>query len=120
MSDTHHPNYFKIWIALCVLLAISIAGPFIGIPWLTLATAFGIAVVKAYLVARNFMHLNVQPKFVIYMLSTVLVFMFLFFYGVAPDVMNDEGSGWIKPLNIAEAEAYAAREAAGSGGGELH
>ena len=75
MSDTHHPNYIRIWAVLCVLLAISIVGPFFGIRIVTLITAFGIALVKAYLVARNFMHLNVQPRFIVYMLSTVLAFL---------------------------------------------
>ncbi len=97
MSDTHHPNYMRIWAILCVLLAISIVGPFLGIRAVTLITAFGIALVKAYLVARNFMHINLQPRFVVYMLSTVLAFLLLFFSGVAPDVMKDEGSGWVKP-----------------------
>ena len=103
MADTehHHPNYVRIWAILVVLLIVSIMGPFIGITWVTLVTAFGIAVVKAYLVARNFMHLNVQPRYVVYMLSTVLAFVFLFFYGVAPDVMNAEGDNWVKPAQLA-------------------
>jgi caa(3)-type oxidase subunit IV len=103
MADTehYHPNYVKIWAILVVLLIVSIMGPFIGIPWVTLATAFGIAFVKAYLVARNFMHLNVQPRYVVYMLSTVLAFVLLFFSGVSPDVMRAEGSGWVKPAQLA-------------------
>ena len=107
MSEEHpHPNYVRIWGVLCVLLVISILGPLLGIQTVTLITAFGIAVVKAYLVAKNFMHLDVQPRFVVYMLSTVLAFMFLFFYGAAPDVMRHQGSGWEKPREIAAAEAY--------------
>ena len=97
MSEMHHPNYVKIWGILLVLLAISIAGPFIGIRVVTLITAFGIAIVKAYLVAKNFMHLNVQPRFVILLLGTSLAFLLLFFAGASPDVMKDEGSGWTKP-----------------------
>ncbi len=97
MSDLHHPNYIRIWAILCGLLAISIVGPFLGIRVVTLITAFGIAVVKAYLVAKNFMHLNVQPRYVVMMLVTSLAFILLFFSGVAPDVMQDEGSGWVKP-----------------------
>ncbi len=79
MSEMHHPNYVRIWVVLMVLLAISIVGPLLGVRIVTLITAFGIAIVKAYLVARNFMHLNVQPRYAIYLLSTVLVFMFLLF-----------------------------------------
>jgi caa(3)-type oxidase subunit IV len=93
-------HYVKIWGILLALLLISIGGPFIGIWWITLITAFGIAVVKAYLVAKNFMHLNVQPGFVVYLLSTVLVFMLLFFAGTAPDVMKHEGDNWVKPAVV--------------------
>ena len=36
---------------------------------------------KAYLVAKNFMHINVEKRFVPYIVLTVLVFMLLFFAG---------------------------------------
>ena len=69
----------------------------IGIKVVTLITAFGIALVKAYLVAKNFMHINVEKRFVPYIVATVLVFMVLFFAGVAPDVMKKQGTQWEKP-----------------------
>ena len=97
MSEVHHPNYVKIWAILVVLLVISVLGPLMGIRVVTLITAFGVAVVKAYLVAKNFMHLNVQPRYIAYLLGTALAFMLLFFAGVAPDVMRDRGTGWEKP-----------------------
>ena len=96
MSELHHPNYVRIWLTLLALLLISIAGPLLGIKIVTLITAFGIAIVKAYLVAKNFMHLNVQKKYVVYLLGTALVFMLLLFSGVAPDVMKHEGQGCFK------------------------
>jgi len=99
-----HPNYVKVYYILLALLVISFMGPFVGIRWLTLITAFGIAVVKAYLVAKNFMHVNVQPRFVIYILGTVVVFMFLFYAGTAPDVMKAAGTNWQK-LTVAEESA---------------
>ena len=55
MSEHAHPNYVKIWAILLGLLAVSVAGPFLGIWWVTLITAFGVALVKAYLVSANFM-----------------------------------------------------------------
>jgi caa(3)-type oxidase subunit IV len=96
-AEAHHVNYVRIWQILLVLLVISVAGPFIGIKIVTLITAFGIAVVKAYMVAKNFMHLNVQPRFVVYILGTALVFMLLFYAGTAPDVMKHSGDNWVKP-----------------------
>ena len=94
----HYPiNYVRIWFILVALLIVSVAGPMLGHKWLTLFTAFGIACIKAYLVAKNFMHINMEPRFISYAIITVLVFMLLFFAGVSPDVMKAEGSGWVKP-----------------------
>jgi caa(3)-type oxidase subunit IV len=93
----HHINYVRIWQILLALLVISVLGPMVGIKIVTLITAFGIAVVKAYLVAKNFMHLNVQPRFVVYLLGTTLVFMLLLYAGASPDVMKHAGDNWEKP-----------------------
>jgi len=122
MSEEAHHNYVRIWAWLVLLLIISVIGPFVGeasgLKWITLATAFGIALVKAYLVVVNFMHLNSEQKFVSYFVATALVFMLLFFAGTAPDVMKDEGRNWTKPAWV----AAAARAAAGGdhGSGEHH
>ena len=64
---------------------------------LTLVTAFGIAIVKAYLVAVNFMHVNVAPRYISYLIATTLIFVLLFFAAAAPDVMKADGSNWVKP-----------------------
>ncbi|HSJ98809.1 MAG TPA: cytochrome C oxidase subunit IV family protein [Myxococcota bacterium] len=96
-EHSHHPNYVRIYVVLLVLLGISIIGPEAGIRWVTLATAFGVAVWKAYLVAKNFMHLNFAPRYVGYLVATTLLFMLLFFAAVAPDVMKQDGTRWVKP-----------------------
>ncbi len=100
MSGEHHdhPNYVKIWAILLVLLAVSVAGPELEIQVVTLITAFGIAVVKAWLVAKHFMHINLTARYVPYLVVTGLVFMLLFFAGTAPDVMQEGGTNWEKPL----------------------
>ena len=72
---------------------------------MTLITAFGIAIVKAYLVAKNFMHLNIEPRYAVYLLTTMLVFMLLFFAGSAADIMKHEGANWVKPIVHVEAHA---------------
>lgn len=112
----HHDDshYVKVWAILLGLLAVSFVGPMAGIKAVTLLTAFGIAVVKAYLVAKNFMHINLTPRFVIYAITTTLVFMFLFFAGTAPDVMKAHGTNWEKPAWIAAEKAYAAGDLAGA------
>lgn len=113
MSEMHHPNYVKVWAILCALLAVSVTGPMLGHPVVTLITAFGIACVKAYMVMKNFMHLNVEKRIAVYILSTCLVFMFLLFAATAPDIMKHDGWNWVKPqVEIASATPH--------GGGAHH
>jgi caa(3)-type oxidase subunit IV len=95
-KGTHDRNYVRIWAILLVLLVISVVGPMFGIRVVTLITAFGVAAYKAYLVAKNFMHLDIQKPIVHWALATAVVFMVLLFAGVAPDVMKDEGQFWAK------------------------
>jgi len=90
----HHTNYVKIWGILCVLLVISVAGPFLGIRLVTLITAFGIAVVKADMVCRYFMHINLEKKYVAYLVGSMVVLMVLMVGAVSPDVMKHEGANW--------------------------
>lgn len=96
MSEQHHPNYTKVYFWLVGLLVVSVVGPMAEIRVLTLITAFGIAIVKAYLVVVNFMHLNIAPRFVAYLMATALIFVLLFFTASAPDVMKAEGVNWVK------------------------
>jgi caa(3)-type oxidase subunit IV len=107
-AEVHeHPNYVKVWATLLLLLVISIAGPFLGIKVVTLITAFGIAIVKAYMVAKNFMHLNIERQYVVYLIMTMLIFVLLFFAGTSPDVMKWEGNNWKKPFVAQETHAPA-------------
>jgi caa(3)-type oxidase subunit IV len=97
-SADHVKLYTKIYVWLLVLFLISVAGPVVGelvhSKALVLFTAFGIALVKAYLVCAHFMHLNIEKRYIGYLLTTALVFMFLFYAGVAPDVMEHHGRNW--------------------------
>lgn len=102
--DAHHVNYKKIYFILLGLLVVSILGPEIGIKWVTLITAFGIALVKADLVIQNFMHLRWEKRIMKWMLATSLVLVFLFFAGVAPDVMKHEGTRWVNNAALAATE----------------
>ncbi len=103
-----HRNYVKIWAILLGLLIISVLGPMLGIRLVTIITAFGIALVKAYLVAKNFMHLDVEKPFVHWMLVAVLALMVLLWAGVAPDVQKHEGQFWKKPPVSTAAPAHGA------------
>ena len=84
----------KIWALLLVLLRHQYRRALFGLPLLTLITAFGIAVVKASLVATYFMHLNVEKRYIRYMLYSMMLMVGLFFAGTAPDVMKASGLQW--------------------------
>ena len=115
-EHTHHVNYWNVYWILLALLCVSVAGPFIGIKVVTLITAFGIAIVKAYLVAKNFMHINIAARYVGYLMVTMLVFMLLFFAGTAPDVMKPQGRNWEKPVWLQNPSFPAAPAAHGEHG----
>lgn len=108
MAEHVHRNYVKIWAMLCALLVVSILGPLIGIRMLTVITAFGVAIVKAFLVAKHFMHLDIEKRWVAYVLLAMIAFIVVMFAGISPDVMKHDGLLW---------ENTAASEAVRTGGG---
>src|SRR5215813_4697033 len=95
-AHPHHRNYVKIWAILTGLLVVSVTGPMVGIRVVTLIAAFGVALVKAYLVAKNFMHLDIEKPIVGWLLGLALVPMVLLYAGVAPDVQKSAGLRWSK------------------------
>ncbi|NOT33376.1 MAG: cytochrome C oxidase subunit IV family protein [Candidatus Eisenbacteria bacterium] len=102
----HHRNYVKIWAILLVLLIVSVTGPMLGIRVITLITAFGIALVKAYIVAKNFMHLDVEKPIVHWALAVALLLMVVFYAGIAPDVQKQSGTHWKKAKVESHAPAH--------------
>jgi caa(3)-type oxidase subunit IV len=104
-SHVHHPNYVKVWAILVALLVVSVAGSMSHIREVVLVAAFGVAVVKAYLVAKNFMHLTVEKRWVPYLLAICLLLIVVLFAGVAPDVMHHRGLHWTNPSADQPAQA---------------
>lgn len=111
-------HYVRIYLLLLVLLAVSIVGPVIGGELdkhveifgrqvslgitLTLVTAFGIAIWKASLVIKHFMHLSIERPIAKIFLAASVLLLALFWGGVAPDVQLHEGRMW---ENLAAKEA---------------
>jgi hypothetical protein len=110
-EDTYWPlgipaHYGKVWLTLTILFVVSYCGPLFIAPEagkmfgatvgkvVLMSTAFGIAIWKASLVVKEFMHLPVEKRFIWYIEGIVVAFMFLFFFAVAPDVMHHEGRNW--------------------------
>ena len=105
----HHRNYVKIWAILTGLLVVSVLGPLVGIRVVTLVAAFGVALVKAYLVAKNFMHLDIEKPIVHWLLAVALILMVVLYAGVAPDVEKAKGQQWEKTAGY----HYVSRQARG-------
>jgi len=113
-----HPNYFRVYLVLLGLLVVSVAGPMLGIRVVTLIAAFGVALVKAYMVAKNFMHLNVEKRWVHLALALVLVILVVFYAGISPDVGRDAGEHWTKDAGWHHLPATHAPAEPGRSGGE--
>ncbi len=99
-AAAHHTNYVKIWGILTVLLVVSVLGPIVAAYLgslklaVTLITAFGVALVKAYLVAKYFMHVNLERRWIVYLVVGMIVLMVLLVGGVSPDVLKHDGARW--------------------------
>ncbi|MBX7208299.1 MAG: cytochrome C oxidase subunit IV family protein [Verrucomicrobiaceae bacterium] len=94
-DHSHPPSfYYKVYGVLLCLLVVSIVGPMMGGLTVLLVTAFGVAVVKALMVAAYFMHLNIERKYIWWVLVMAVCFLLVLFYGVAPDVMKSHGVNW--------------------------
>src|SRR5690606_34828134 len=104
MAEHHEVKYGRIYGVLLFLLVVSILGPEFGIVWVTLVTAVGVAVVKAWLVIENFMHLKWERRLMKWMLGASLIVLLLFFFGIAPDVMKHDGHNWVNDAAIAAVE----------------
>jgi caa(3)-type oxidase subunit IV len=104
----HSKHYIKIWAILLVLLFVSVVGPLAEIRLLTMITAFGVALVKAFFVVKHFMHVNLEKKWIGYLLITMITLMVLMVGGISPDVMRHDGHRW---ENVAAKDATRRGEA---------
>ena len=87
-SAEHHdqPPYKKIWIALLVLLGVSVIFGQIHNIVLMNILVFGVAGVKIVLVTRYFMHVKDEPTLVTVLLVGAFLCLVALFIGTMPDV----------------------------------
>lgn len=87
-KDYHgHPNYFRIYIALVVILIVSVVLGELLSKELAVFTIFTLAAVKALMVLGQFMHLKWEPKFVWGIAVAGLVWASIFYVLVYPDIV---------------------------------
>lgn len=85
MSHSHSRHYLVIWFWLVALVFLSIVAAAILPKTQALILIFSVAVVKAVLVARHYMHLK-NENFLIYAIALVPVaFVVILLFGLFPD-----------------------------------
>jgi len=85
MSNAQTRQTLQIWYWLMALVILSVGASFVLPKAEALVLIFAVALVKALLVARNYMHLK-HEKAIIYAIALVpLAFVIIFLIGVFPD-----------------------------------
>ncbi len=85
MKSAQERHYLIIWLWLVALVGVSVAAASILPKLQAMALIFSIAIVKALLVARNYMHLK-NEKPIYYALALVpLAFVLILLFGLFPD-----------------------------------
>lgn len=89
METTEHGNseYVAIWVWLVALLAIGLVVIALPVPKLLIVgLVFGVAVVKAAMVVRNYMHLKSEHMLIIAIAMIPVIFFFGFMITLIPDI----------------------------------
>jgi len=85
MSNAHSRHYLTIWLWLMALVIVSVAAASVMPKGPALLLIFAVAIVKALMVARHYMHLK-NEKALIYAIALVpLAFIIIFLFGLFPD-----------------------------------
>ena len=86
-KDYHgHPNYNKVFIALIILLIISLLVGYFASPFFAVLLVLFTAIIKALLVMSNFMHLKFEAKLIWVAVALFVFVVFAFFWGVFSDI----------------------------------
>lgn len=82
-----HPNYVAVWVWLVGLLIVSVGVTSLPIPaWVILFVIFAVAVVKALLVALNYMHLKFEQLLIYAMAIVPILIFFVLWVVLYPDI----------------------------------
>jgi caa(3)-type oxidase subunit IV len=85
MTNAHSRHYLVIWGWLVILVAASVTIASLLPKWQAMVLIFAIAIIKALLVARNYMHLK-NEKAIIYAMALVPVaFILILLFALFPD-----------------------------------
>ncbi len=85
MSNAHNRHYLIIWVWLLALVVVSVTAVAVLPKFQALLLIFAVAIVKAWLVARNYMHLK-NERVIIYVIVLIpLTFVIILLFALFPD-----------------------------------
>ncbi len=85
MSNAHKRHYFIIWIWLLALVILSVAAALVLSKIQAMVFIFAVAIIKALLVARNYMHLKNERAIIYAMVLVPLAFVLILLFALFPD-----------------------------------
>ena len=85
MNSVHERHYLVIWLWLVALVGISAAAASVLPKFQALALIFSSAIVKAFLVARHYMHLKNEKPIYYAMALVPLAFVIILLFSLFPD-----------------------------------
>jgi caa(3)-type oxidase subunit IV len=85
MNNAHARHYFVIWLWLMGLVVVSVAAASMLPKLQAMLLIFGVAVIKAFLVARHYMHLKNEKAIIYAMVLVPLAFVIILLFGLFPD-----------------------------------
>ena len=85
MSTAHSRHYLVVWYWLMALVIVSVLAAFFLPKFQALVLIFAVAIIKALLVARNYMHLKNERAIIYAMALVPLTFIIIFLFALFPD-----------------------------------
>jgi len=85
MSNAHSRHYLVIWLWLLALVVVSVVATSILPKLQAMILIFAVAIIKALLVARNYMHLKNERVIIYAMVLVPLAFVIILLFALFPD-----------------------------------
>lgn len=85
MAHENRPNYLLVWLGLVILVIVSIGASMTLPKRAALFVIFTVAVIKALLVAMNFMHLRYERRWLYALAIVPLLIVVILLFALFPD-----------------------------------
>jgi len=85
MSNAHRRHYLFIWVWLLALVVVSVVAAGVLPKLQAMILIFSVAIIKALLVARNYMHLKNERIIIYAMVFVPLAFVLILLFALFPD-----------------------------------